>query len=397
MNLLANEARPKKLSDVVGQEALVGRDGIITKMIKNKKLFSMILYGHPGCGKTSIANAIVNELDLHARFLNAAIDKKEDFIGAINEAKLYGEIVLVVDEIHRMNKDKQDILLPSVESGLVILIGMTTTNPFHTINPAIRSRVLLLELKDLSNDDVKKALKKVAKSLDNIKISDKVYDYIINVSSGDLRSAITLLEIAYNTSSNGVIELELVEKINAKPIYAHDKNETDYYNLLSALQKSIRGSDVDASLHYLARLIYFGDFDSIYRRLTVIAYEDIGLANSGIGPKLHAAIEASKLVGMPECIIILGNIVTEMALSPKSNSTHDAILAAYKDVEAGNIGDVPKHIQITANGYKYPHNYKNDWVKQDYMPDKLKNKKYYQPKDNKVENNLNKIRKEMEE
>ena len=396
MELLANKIRPDRLKDIVGQESLVGSDGIITKMIKNKKLFSMILYGNPGTGKTSLANAISKELDYHVRFLNAAIDKKEDFIGAINEAKLYGEIVLIVDEIHRMNKDKQDILLPSLESGLVILIGLTTTNPYHTINPAIRSRVLLLELKPLTNDDIKKALKRVIKNLENIKISDKVLEYIINVSNGDLRSAITLLEIAYTTASNHNITLELVEKINAKPMYFHDKNETDFYNLLSALQKSIRGSDVDASLHYLARLIYFDDFDSIYRRLTVIAYEDIGLANSGIGPKLHAAIEASKMVGMPECLIILGNIVTEMALSPKSNSTHDAILSAYDDVLKGNIGDIPENIKIAANGYLYPHNYKNSWVKQNYMPDKLKNKKYYIPKDNKLENNINNIRKEME-
>ena len=396
MELLANKIRPEKIKDIVGQESLVGSDGIITKMIKNKKLFSMILYGNPGTGKTSLANAISKELDYHVRFLNAAIDKKEDFIGAINEAKLYGEIVLIIDEIHRMNKDKQDILLPSLESGLVILIGLTTTNPYHTINPAIRSRVLLLELKPLNNDDIKKALKRVIKSLENIKISDKVLEYIVNVSNGDLRSAITLLEIAYTTSNDHNITLELVEKINAKPMYFHDKNETDFYNLLSALQKSIRGSDVDASLHYLARLIYFDDFDSIYRRLTVIAYEDIGLANSGIGPKLHAAIEASKMVGMPECLIILGNIVTEMALSPKSNSTHDAILSAYDDVLKGNIGDIPENIKIAANGYLYPHNYKNSWVKQNYMPDKLKNKKYYIPKDNKLENNINNIRKEME-
>ena len=272
MELLANILRPKNLADIVGQEKLVGKDGIISKMIKNKKIYSMILYGNPGCGKTSIANVIANELDLHVRFLNAATDKKEDFMGAINEAKLYGEIVLVVDEIHRMNKDKQDILLPSVESGLVILIGLTTTNPYHTINPAIRSRVLLLELEPLSNNDIKKALKKGSKTLENIKINDKVLDYIVKVSSGDLRSALTLLEIAYNTSDNKEITIELLSKINAKPIYYHDKNETEHYNLLSALQKSIRGSDVDASLHYLARLIYFDDFDSIYRRLTVIAY-----------------------------------------------------------------------------------------------------------------------------
>lgn len=394
MELLANTLRPTKLSDIVGQDHLVGNDGILTKLIKNNKMYSFILYGHPGTGKTSIANVVINELNIHSRFLNASINKKEDFEIAIEEAKMYGELLLVVDEIHRMNKDKQDILLPYVESGLIILIGLTTSNPYHTINPAIRSRVQIFELNDLTSDDIRKSLNNITKK-EKIKIDKDAIDYITNVSGGDLRTAITLLEIS-NNAKDDIIDIELVKRINSKPIYFHDKNESDYYNLLSAFQKSIRGSDVDASLHYLARLIYFGDLDSIFRRMTVICYEDIGLANPGMGPKVHAAIEGAKLVGMPEAKIILGTIVTEMALSPKSNSGHDAIFRACDDVEKGNIGDIPDNIKIDTKTYLYPHDYPNAWVKQDYLPEKLKNVKYYIKKDNKIENNLNNIRNEME-
>ena len=303
-------------------------------------------------------------------------------------------MVLIIDEIHRMNKDKQDLLLPYIENGTIILIGLTTSNPYHKINPAIRSRCQIFELHELTKDDIVKGLKKALEDFKDIKIDEETLDYIATLSSGDMRFALNLLEVAYY-SSDKKINIEVIKKINSKPVFFHDKNGDGHYDVLSALQKSIRGSDVDASLHYLARLIEAEDLDSIYRRLSVIAYEDIGMANPGIGPRVMAAIHASELVGLPEARIPLGQIVVEMALSPKSNSSHLALDAAINDIRRGNTGNVPDNIKTTSPDYLYPHNYPNDWVKQNYMPKNLIGKKYYIPKDNKVEKSLNKLHEEM--
>lgn len=387
---LALKLAPKSLKEVYGQSHLIGKDRVLTNMVKNKKIFSMILYGRPGIGKTSIANAIVNELGLRYRFLNATINNKKDLDIIIEEAKMYDGIILIMDEIHRLNKDKQDILLPQLESGLITLIGLTTSNPYHSINPAIRSRCQLFELKDLESTDIIKALNMATKSeyLEGIKIDKEAINYIASLSGNDLRFAYNLLEVAYSTSSNKTVDIDHIKRINNKPVFIHDKNEDGYYDVLSAFQKSIRGSDVDASLHYLARLIAAGDLDSIYRRMSVIAYEDIGLANPSIGPKVMAAIQASELVGLPEARIPLGTIVTEMALSPKSNTAHIALDKALADVETGRAGAVPDHIKTTSKDYKYPHDYPNAYVPQQYLPDNLKNKKYYIPKDKGYEQNI---------
>lgn len=395
MEILADVMRPNSLEDIIGQDHLIGKDKVLSNLIKNKKMFSMIFYGKPGIGKTSIAYAISNELNMRTKFLNATINNKNDFDLAIEEAKFYNGLLLVIDEIHRMNKDKQDLLLPYIENGLIILIGLTTSNPYHKINPAIRSRCQIFELHELTSGDIIKILKKAITKLEKIKIDDKSLEYIANLSSGDVRSALNLLEIAYYSTSDYNVTLGVIKNINNKPVFFHDKNEDGHFDVLSALQKSIRGSDVDASLHYLARLIVVEDLDSIYRRLSVIAYEDIGLANPGIGVRLDAAINAAERVGLPEARIPLGEIVVEMALSPKSNSTHLALDQAIADINKGNVGNVPKHLKNSSNDYLYPHNYKNSWVKQNYLPNNLLGKKYYVMKNNKVEVNLNKIHEEM--
>lgn len=395
---LALKMAPQSLNDVLGQHHLIGKGKILSNLVKNKKVFSMILYGKPGIGKTSIANAIVKDLNVRYRFLNATINNKKDFDIVIEEAKMYDGLVLIMDEIHRLNKDKQDLLLPQLESGLITLIGMTTSNPYHAINPAIRSRCQLFELEELETEDIVKGLKKAIKhpDLDKIKIDTEAIKYIAKLAGSDLRFAYNLLEISYFSTNDQHITIEVVKKINSKPAFFHDKGDDGHYDVLSAFQKSIRGSDVDAALHYLARLIIAGDLESIFRRMSVIAYEDIGLANPGIGPKVDAAIRAAERVGLPEARIPLGTIVTEMALSPKSNTAHIALDIAIRDIEAGNTGNVPKHIKTSSEDYKYPHDYPGCFVKQQYLPDKIKNAKYYHPKSSGYEATIKQIYDKLE-
>ncbi len=388
---LAIKMRPKTSKDVIGQSHLLGPNKILTNLINNKKLFSMILYGKPGIGKTSIALAIINELGLKYRLLNATINNKKDFDIVVEEAKMYKGLVVVMDEIHRLNKDKQDLLLPYLENGLITLIGMTTSNPYHKINPAIRSRCQIFELKELSLDDVIDGLKRACNSgyLPDIDIDDKSLSLIATLSSGDMRSAYNLLEVAYYSTSDFKINEEIIKSVNSKPVFFHDKNEDGHYDVISAFQKSIRGSDVNASLYYLARLIEAEDLDIIYRRMTVIAYEDIGLANPSMGPRVDACINACERLGLPEARIPLSVMVTDLALSPKSNTAHLALDEALEDIRKGNTGNVPNHIKTSAIGYKYPHDYPHAYVKQQYLPDNIKNKKYYKPKEtSKYEVNL---------
>lgn len=395
---LAIKLAPNSLSEVIGQKHLIGEGKILTNLVKNKKLFSMILYGKPGIGKTSIANALVKDLNVRYRFLNATINTKKDLDVVIEEAKLYDGIVLIMDEIHRLNKDKQDILLPQLESGLITLIGMTTSNPYHAINPAIRSRCQLFELQELETEDIIEGLKRAIKHPDlaGIDIDDKSINLIAKLAGNDLRYAYNLLEISYYATDNKKITEEKIRTINNKPAFFSDKNGDGHYDLLSAFQKSIRGSDVDAALHYLGRLIIEGDLDSIYRRMSVIAYEDIGLANPAIGPRVDAAINAAERVGLPEARIPLGTIVAEMALSPKSNTAHIALDKAIEDIENGNVGNVPNHIKTSSTEYKYPHDYKGAYVVQQYLPDKIKNKKYYTPKDIGYEKQIKEIYTKLE-
>lgn len=396
---LAILLRPTTLKDCLGQKHLIGEDKVLSNLVKNQKIFSMILYGKPGIGKTSIAISLVNDLNVRYRMLNATINDKHDFQVVFEEAKLYDGLVLILDEIHRLNKDKQDLLLPQIESGLITLIGMTTSNPFHSINPAIRSRCHLFELKPMSEDDIFEGLEKAVKKniLPNLQIDNNSLRYIANVSGSDLRYAYNLLELAYYSSKDGNINLDFLKSLNNKHNFFHDKNEDGYYDVLSAFQKSIRGSDVNASLHYLGRMLKAEDLDSIFRRLTVICYEDIGLANPSMGPKVMAAISASERVGLPEAIIPLANVVIELALSPKSNSAYLAINKALEDIDTGRCGNPPNHIKTNSKDYKYPHDYKNAWVNQQYLPDNIKNKKYYIPKEtSNYERTLKQVQEKLE-
>ena len=393
METLAIKLRPKKLDEVIGQKHLIGDNKILSNLAKNNRLFSMIFYGKPGIGKTTIALALVTELGFRYRLINAVTHSKKDIDIVIEEAKLYDGIVLLVDEIHRLNKDKQDVLLPHLESGLITLIGMTTSNPYHKINPAIRSRCQIFELHELNDDDIKEAIDKIIDKniLENIKIDEDAKKGIIQSSSGDLRHAYNLIEMAYYSSSDQHITLEMLKDMGCKPILFHDSNEDGHYDVISALQKSIRGSDVDASLHYLARLIEAGDLDIICRRLNVIAYEDIGLANPNVGPIVDAAINSVERLGLPEARIPLANIVILLALSPKSNSAYLALDSALNDIRRGNTSNVPDNIKTNSKTYLYPHDYPNHFVKQQYMPDNLIGKHYYKPQNNKYENNLKAI------
>ena len=386
--LLSIKLRPNKLSEVIGQKHLIGKDKVISNLVKNKKLFSMILYGTPGIGKTSIANAIVNELDVRYRMLNAVINNKKDFDVVVEEAKLYGGMVLIMDEIHRLNKDKQDLLLPYLENGLITLIGMTTANPYHSINPAIRSRCQIFELKPLDNKDIEDAIKRLIKSnvLKDLTIDKDAIKYIINNANNDLRYVYNLIEVTYYSIKDKHITLDVLKNIGMNSGVYIDKNGDGYYDTISAFQKSIRGSDVNASLYYLAILLEANDLDIITRRLSVIVYEDIGLANPIMGVKVDAAINSALRLGMPEARIPLAEIVIELALSPKSNSAVMAIDKALNDVRTKNTGKVPSHITTNSPNYKYPHNYPHDYVKQQYLPDSIKGAIYYTPKDNKNEN-----------
>lgn len=396
--LLAIKLRPKKLSDIIGQKHLVGKDKVISNLVKNKKIFSMILYGKPGIGKTSLANAIVGELNTKYRMLNAATNNKKDFDTVIEESKLYHGLILIVDEIHRMNKDKQDILLPVIESGEIILIGITSSNPYHSINPAIRSRCQLYELTPLDKSDMLDATKRVISSnlLPDLTIDSDAIDYLISLSKSDLRYLYNLIEVAYYGTADHHISENIITDITNKPNIYHDKNQDGYYDLLSAFQKSIRGSDVHASLYYLARLILGGELDAICRRLSVIVYEDIGLANPTLGPIVTSAIQSALLLGLPEARIPLSSVVIQLALSPKSNSAEAAIDNAINLINTKDTGNVPEHIKTTSPNYKYPHNYKYSYVSQQYLPDNIKDVKIYHPRDNENERTLKEIMNKLE-
>ncbi|WP_404329379.1 replication-associated recombination protein A [Mesobacillus maritimus] len=398
---LAFRMRPRTIDEVIGQSHLVGEGKMIHRMVKARQLSSMILYGPPGIGKTSIASAIAGSTQYAFRTLNAVTNNKKDMEIVAAEAKMSGKVILLLDEVHRLDKAKQDFLLPYLENGMITLIGATTSNPYHAINPAIRSRCQIFELKPLEPEDIQIALKRALADKERglgeyeVELSDEAMEHFATASNGDVRSSLNALELAVlsteaNEEGKVVIGLNTAEECMQKKSLAHDKDGDAHYDVLSGFQKSIRGSDVNAALHYLGRLIEAGDLISISRRMLVIAYEDIGLANPQAGARTLAAIETAERVGFPEARIPLANAVIELCLSPKSNSAIVAIDSALADIRAGKSGEVPDHLRDAhyksakelgrGIGYKYPHDYEGGWVKQQYLPDKLKGKVYFKPK-----------------
>ncbi|PLT34599.1 recombinase RarA [Bacillus sp. V5-8f] len=398
---LAFRMRPRTIEEIIGQEHLVGEGKIINRMVKAKQLSSMILYGPPGIGKTSIASAIAGSTRFAFRTLNAVTNNKKDMEIVAQEAKMSGKVILLLDEVHRLDKAKQDFLLPYLENGMITLIGATTSNPYHAINPAIRSRCQIFELKPLEPEDMVKALERALHDEDrglgkyHTTVSQEALKHLATAANGDVRSSLNALELAVvstEADEEGMIKIDLAtaEECIQKKSFSHDKDGDAHYDVLSAFQKSIRGSDVNAALHYLGRLIEAGDLVSIGRRLIVIAYEDIGLANPQAGPRALAAVEAAERLGFPEARIPLASVVVELCLSPKSNSAYKALDEAIEDIRTGKSGDIPDHLKDAhykgakelgrGINYLYPHDYENGWVRQQYLPDKLKNKKYYQPK-----------------
>lgn len=397
---LAYRMRPKTIDQVVGQEHLVGKNRIIRRMVDAKMLSSMILYGPPGTGKTSIASAISGSTKSAFRHLNAATDSKKDLQIVVEEAKFSGQVILLLDEIHRLDKPKQDFLLPHLESGLVILIGATTENPYISISPAIRSRCQIFEVKPLSSPDMQKALNRALEDKADglgelpIVIDENALLHLSRSSMGDLRGALNALELAAlstppNENGNIKITLAVAEECLQRKALVHDKDGDAHYDVISAFQKSIRGSDVDASLHYLGRLVEAGELTVICRRLMVIAYEDINFGNPNAVQRTVSAVQAAQMLGLPEARIPLAHAVIDLALSPKSNSSIEAIDRALQDIRDGKSGDVPKHLKDShykgaealgrGVSYKFPHAYEDHWVAQQYLPDSIKQAVYYKP------------------
>ncbi|CAN7309212.1 replication-associated recombination protein A [Rossellomorea sp. LjRoot5] len=401
MKPLAFKMRPRTIEEIIGQQHLVGEGKIIDRMVKAKQLSSMILYGPPGIGKTSIASAIAGSTKYRFKTLNAVTNNKKDIQIVAEEAKMSGSVVLLLDEVHRLDKGKQDFLLPYLENGMITLIGATTSNPYHAINPAIRSRCQIFELKPLSIEEMKIALNRAIEDEErglggySLDVTDEAIEHFASSSFGDVRSSLNALELAVLSTSPGEdgvihIDVSIAEECLQKKSFSHDKDGDAHYDVVSAFQKSIRGSDVNAALHYLGRLVEAGDLPSIARRLLVIAYEDIGLANPQAGPRTLAAVETAEKIGFPEARIPLANAIIELCLSPKSNSAITAIDLALADIRKGKSGEVPDHLKDAhyqgakelGRGveYKYPHSYESGWVPQTYLPDKLKKAQYYTPK-----------------
>lgn len=401
---LADRIRPDDLSLVVGQHHLLDDGKVLKNILDSGNIPNMIFYGPSGSGKTTVANIAAKRANKRLYKLNATNASVADVKQIVQESEmLFGTdgVILYLDEIQNFNKKQQQSLLECIENGKVTLIASTTENPYFYVYNAILSRCTVFEFEPVGSEDICEALDRAADIIgDNIFINPDAKEHIANTSSGDVRKALNTLEVAAlsaKADENGrrVITLEIIEETTRKKSFRHDRDGDDHYDVLSAFQKSVRGSDPDAAVHYMARLLTAGDLQSVCRRILVMASEDIGLAYPQAIVITKACVDAALQLGLPEARIPLAEAVIMLATAPKSNSAICAIDAAMSDIASGDTGEVPSHLKDShyagseklghGQGYKYPHSYPNHYVPQQYLPDKIKMRKYYTYGDNKME------------
>lgn len=405
MKPLAEIMRPNDIDEMVGQEHIISEGKVIYKILKSRNIINCIFYGPPGTGKTTLARIIAKYTDKRFYKINATTASIKDIHEIVNDLDNilnYNGVILYIDEIQHFNKKQQQSLLEFIEDGRIILLASTTENPYFSIHKAIISRCTVFEFKSLNRDDIVKALERSVEKLKEnnykIEIDRETMEYIADISAGDVRKSYTILELAIKSSLTDIIR---INKVNIEELkQSNMKSDTsgdEYYNLLSALQKSIRGSDENAAIHYLARLIKGGNLDAIVRRISVIAAEDIGMAHPNALTVVNSGIELCLKIGFPEASLILSELVIYLATLPKSNSAYIAISSALTDLDNMIVDDVPLYLKdahysgaknLGVGGYKYPHDYENNYVNQIYMPENIKNKKYYISQDNKYEKSL---------
>ena len=403
---LADALRPKNIDDVAGQQHLLSEGKILRRIIESGNIPNLIFYGPSGVGKTTVANIIANTCGKKLHYLNATTASTADIKEIVSTIGTIGTdngILLYLDEIQYFNKKQQQILLSFIENGDITLIASTTENPYFYVYNAILSRSTVFEFKTLAKADIVSLLNRAIKSIENTKqkpitISPLAVEKIAGASNGDARKSLNVLELCIVTAESGDsinIEDSLLEEILASNAIRYDRDGDQHYDVISAYQKSMRGSDPDAAIYYLGRLLAAGDLPSACRRLLICANEDVGLAYPQIIPIVKSAVDTAMMVGLPEARLPLANAVILVATAPKSNSSHDAINAAMMDIEKGIGGDIPRHLQnkhfdgedatVKGQHYLYPHSFKNHYIKQQYLPDNIKNKKYYHYGENKIE------------
>lgn len=406
MKPLAEIMRPTTLEDFVGQKQILDKGKPLYNLISNKVIPNCILYGPPGTGKTTLANIMANYVDKKFYKLNAttaSVKDIQEITATLDSLLNYNGVVIYIDELQHFSKKQQQALLEFIENGRVTLIASTTENPYFAIHKAILSRCNIFSFTPLNINDViiglKRAITKLKEDGIEVEYTIDALKYIAEISQGDYRKAYNILELSINSQLKKVKEItvEYIESLGQSHMRS-DATGDEFYNLLSALQKSIRGSDPNASIHYLARLIKGGNLTSIIRRISVIVAEDIGLAHPSAVTVVNSGIELALKVGLPEAQIILAELVIYLATLPKSNSAYLAIASAMKDLESKNIGDIPVHLKdshyngatsLGVKGYKYPHNFEKNYVEQQYLPNELIGITYYQPQNNKYEDAIN--------